>query len=64
MTPKAMVLSEAIAVVILLDEAEAYLSAVGDADDSADKIRWAVRQAKELVEREYPQALARMVDRP
>jgi hypothetical protein len=30
------------AVAILADEAEAYLSAVGDVDDAAPRIRWAI----------------------
>lgn len=35
------------AVAILADEAEAYLSAVGDVDEAADRIRWAIRRVSE-----------------
>lgn len=35
------------AVAILADEAEAYLSAVGDEDEGAARIAWAVRRVRE-----------------
>jgi hypothetical protein len=35
------------AVAILADEAEAYLSAVGDEDDASERIGWAVRRVRE-----------------
>lgn len=37
------------AVAILSDEAEAYLSAVGDEDDAAERIRWAIRRVSAYV---------------
>lgn len=35
------------AVAILSDEAEAYLSAVGNEDDAAGRIAWAIRRVRE-----------------